>query len=91
MMPAGLLKNTATGRYHIIVFREAPPPGGDLPYARRYRSRGHSNDSYETEEIARAEMKTHGWIDCGTTWEWSGTGVPAMTEWFTLPASRTIM
>ncbi len=82
--PVGMLKNTATGRYHPIVFRPAPAPSGPMGRAERYRSKGHHTDGFPTREAAIEHVKTNAewrWVDL--EWEWGGVGVPAMTEWFT--------
>ena len=84
MQPAGILKNTATNRFHHILFRPAPTPSGsdqDMT-AQRYLSAGHHTAGFDTLEQAQEEIEVRGWGDCGIVWEWDGQGVPAMTEWF---------
>ena len=50
------LLNTATNRYHPIIYRPAPLPGGsDLP---RYKSSGHHTDGCDTLAEARDVMTT---------------------------------
>ena len=80
LMPAGPLVNTKTGRFHPIVFRPAPFPGGaDANLVLRYRSFGHHTGGFDTAEAAQAHVLKRGlrWID--KTWAWDGEGVPAMT------------
>lgn len=83
--PTGLLKNIATGRFHPILFRPAPMPGnadGESP-AQRYRSKGHHTTGFATVEEAVTYVKANPdftWTE--RVWEWDGTGVPALTEWF---------
>ena len=85
MYPVGMLHNTATGRYHPIVFRPAPmPSGADAEMgAMRYRSRGHHTEGFATLAEADAHIAERPeWTASGLAWEWDGTGVPALTEWF---------
>lgn len=86
--PAGILKNTATGRFHPILFRMAPMPGNadaDMA-AQRYRSLGHHTDGFDTLEAAKAHMAEKRdnciVIDTGREWEWDGADVPALVEFF---------
>jgi hypothetical protein len=88
-MHAGILLNTATGRYHPIIFRPAPMPGGAIASmsAQRYRSAGHHTTGFATLAEAEAYITEHPeWTATGATWEWDGEGAPALTEW--LAASR---
>ena len=85
MYPTGMLKNTATGRFHPIVFRPAPMPGGsDLDAsAQRYKSLGHHTEGFATEDEAIASIKAQPtWDWTGVAWEWDGNDVPATVEWF---------
>lgn len=79
--PAGILTNTATGRFHPIVFRMAPLPGdSDIP---RYKSMGHHTDGFDSLEDAEKHIALQSeWTDTGRRWEWSGEDVPAMVEYF---------
>ena len=85
--PTGILKNTATGRFHPISFRPAPAPSSSPEdSAERYKSLGHHTDGFDTLEAAK------GWIgqrdtmeDTGTVWEWDGTDIPAMVQRFSKP------
>jgi hypothetical protein len=92
--PWAMLKNTATGRWHPILFRPAFTPSGGVTGMERYRSKGHHTTGFDTEPEAKAHIDEHiadnrGWWS-ETVWEWDGSGVPAMTEWFKLPAQETI-
>lgn len=86
--PTGLLKNTKTGRWHPILFRPAPlPGGGDAGFpAQRYKSLGHHTAGFSTEEEAMAHIRQHPEMDWrGPTWEWDGEDVPLMVEYFASP------
>lgn len=87
--PWGMLKNTATGRWHPILFCPAPPPSGDVVGFRRHRSKGHHTVGFDTEAFAMSDISQHisegrGWWS-GMSWTWDGTEVPAMTGWFKVP------
>ncbi len=82
---AGMLHNTATGRYHPIIFRPAPSfMDGDGPSEHgRFRSAFHHTAGFESEAEARAFVEANpGYVWTGTAWAWDGHGVPAMTAWF---------
>ena len=55
----GMLMNTATGRWHPILFRPAPAPSGDVHGFERYRSKGHHTEGFDTEPAARADIDGH--------------------------------
>ena len=81
--PCGMLMNMATGRFHPIIFRYAPPPSGDCSNAGRYKSIGHHTDGFDTMDAALAYVGEHpAWVWTGITWQWNGEGIPAMVEWF---------
>lgn len=78
-----MLKNTATGRFHPIVFQEHPMPGNsDAPV--RCKSFGHHTSGFESREDAVADArKTAG--EAGITRlqldddiQWDGQDMPAM-------------
>jgi hypothetical protein len=77
MYPTGIIINTETGRFHPVVFRPAPLPGGsELP---RYKSLGHHTTGFDTEDEAIAWAKEgpdRSFID--HRWEWNGKDVPAL-------------
>lgn len=87
MYPTGYLKNEKTGRFHPILFRPAPPPSGDDDLmAQRYRSIGHHTDGFDSIEAAHEFVKNEtAMTDVGVVWSWDGEGIPAMTEWFSMP------
>lgn len=93
----GMLKNTATGRYHPIAFRRAPMPGnsdGDS-IMQRYKSLGHHTEGFDAEAEAKAHIaasieKAPGSLDAGVGWEWDGEGMPAMVEWFSQTPLRRV-
>jgi hypothetical protein len=85
---ACVLLNTATGRFHPILFRMAPLPGGsNVP---RWKSIGHHTDGFDTIEQAIAYIKDN--EDCrmfgiiylwdGKDVPWDGKDVPAMVSFF---------
>jgi len=84
-MKAGMLRNTATGRFHPILFHPAPFPGqtGDLPIGSvmRYRSIGHHTEGFSTLDEALAHVKTTypGYTLLEGIDEWDGQDVPAST------------
>lgn len=93
IFPTGILKNTSTGRFHPIPFRRAPMPGGAdaAMTAQRYKSIGHHTSGYPTLEEAQAYIATrhspeNQMVFTGVIWDWDGTGVPAMVEFFNLEA-----
>lgn len=89
-MIVGMLRNTATGRFHPIFFRPAPMPGGvdrNL-HARRYKSFVHHTEGFATEEEAIASAK-QSCEQAGPdyefrpiSWDWDGEDVPTMVEFF---------
>jgi hypothetical protein len=81
----GILRNKATGRFHPILFRPAPMPGGaDVESgALRHKSLAHHTDGLDTLEEAREWLAARAdTTDSGAVWDWSGYGTPAMVEWF---------
>ncbi len=89
--PTGILKNTATGRFHPISFRPAPMPGGadSTMAAQRYKSLGHHTEGFATIDEAEAWIKTKvdgdsRTIDTGERWDWEGTDVPALVSFYNL-------
>ncbi len=88
MYPAGMLTNTKTGRFHPIIFRDAPMPGNadDAWAARRYKSLGHHTVGFDTLEEAQAHIKAEPrYWDSGAFWEWDGEDVPAIVHFFAMP------
>lgn len=88
MFQIGMLVNTATARFHPIVFRIAPMPGGaaqNMEYL-RYKSHGHHTDGFATKEEAMVEVESMkaklGARWSGVTYEWSGDGAPALVDFF---------
>jgi hypothetical protein len=91
----GILQNTKTNRYHPILFRRAPMPGGadaELTH-QRYRSAGHHTIGFDTLPEAQANIvqmcATHGLMDSGCLYPWDGEDVPAMVEFFSESAIVT--
>lgn len=85
MIPAGVIFNKATGRWHPVVFRPAPMPGGsDAGEAfQRYRSAGHHTAGFAAAGEADAYIAERPeWTATGASWEWDGTGIPALTAFF---------
>jgi hypothetical protein len=83
-LPACMLLNTATGRYHPIIFQPSPLPGGArIQGASRYRSTGHHTEGFDTIEAAWDSVKKDGRLRAvERVWEWDGASIPAMTEFF---------
>jgi hypothetical protein len=80
--PTAILKNTATGRFHPIVFRYAPTPSDDGTGPSRYKSRGHHTDGFDTLDEARSFIESKPELDAaGALYEWDGEDVPAMVIW----------
>ena len=72
--PVGILVNLATGRFHPIVFRPAPLPGGAslADGTERYRSKGHHTNGFDTEEEAVAWVRQHPELMLtACKWEWT--------------------
>ena len=82
--PAGILRNTVTGRFHPILFRPGPAPSESATdHAHRYKSRGHHTEGFDTHDEALAFVNSReDWKWSGREWEWDGDDVPAMVEWF---------
>ncbi len=82
--PAGLLHNTATGRWHPIYFRLAPRPSDtEDGQAMRFKSGGHHTQGFLCCEQALEYMACQpSWKDTGLVWERDGTGIPTITTDF---------
>ncbi|UPT99356.1 hypothetical protein J4G48_0015435 [Bradyrhizobium barranii subsp. apii] len=87
--PTGILHNAATGRFHPIVFRLAPMPGGadSALSAQRYKSKGHHTEGFATLDEAKAWIGTEPapgftMVPTGEEWEWDGTDVPALVQFY---------
>lgn len=80
IVAAGILQNTTTGRYHPILFRDAPFPGGVLT-PRRLKSYGHHTEGFTSHEEAHASLdddRLAGAVIDPTVIPWDGEDVPAM-------------
>lgn len=83
MIVAGaLLHNTKDHRWHPILFRMAPLPGGSE--LNRLKSHGHHTGGFETRDAAIANLekfKSDNYpsmaVDLTNDIEWDGQGVPA--------------
>lgn len=86
LAPAGVLKNTATNRFHPIVFRSEPAPSSSPEDdSQRYKSRGHHTKGFDTLDEATACIdEAEGWHNTGLQWEWGGKDIPAITCWFSI-------
>ncbi len=83
--PCGLLYNCATDRWHTILFRQAPMPGGaDLDTdTRRFKSLGHHTEGFDTKGAAIAHLEGDPNLHrVAREYEWDGNGIPALTELF---------
>lgn len=87
--PTGVLHNTATGRYHPILFYAFPRPSEAGETLVRHRSMGHHTLGFETLEEAVAWISSRSDLRAtGLVWEWDGTGTPAMTTLFETSVAR---
>lgn len=87
----GMVRNTATGRFHPMFYRDAPFPGGvDSDLNRnvaRFKSGGHHTNGFATREEADSanEESRERLIEAGekcwpgliSDWEWDGQGCPS--------------
>ena len=82
----GIVRNTATGRFHPMFYREYPLPGpGPHPIV-RFKSGGHHTEGLETRSEAEAynEEQRAKLVEMGqpcrdgliADWEWDGEGMP---------------
>ena len=89
-----ILKNTATGRFHPILFTERPlpgPPADNKPI--RWKSFGHHTMGFDTREEALASIRggkeevedRFGTLRFAVKndFEWDGNGIPAIVHLFT--------
>lgn len=84
----GLLKNIVTNKFHCILFKPAPFPGGvwDIGGSVRYKSFGNDPNGYDTVEEARNTLHNSRNIVVMTNciWEWdpNENEIPAMVQLF---------
>ena len=80
------LRNRETGRFHPLVYRPAPLPGGAKPQgADRYRTLGHHTNGYDSFEEAQSYFTKDAphVPDTGIIYDWDGTTEGgAMTMFF---------
>jgi len=85
-----MLHNTATDRWHPILFSEFPMPG-DIRVG-RHKSRGHHTVGFDTRETANVEARQiaekagNARLFLDEPYEWDGTGVPALVAFYPVPA-----
>jgi hypothetical protein len=81
------IHNTATNRWHPVLFVESPLPGSATLV--RHKSKGHHTDGFDTkiesDEYATNHMTSsiqgvHLTLD--TVFSWDGNGVPALVHFF---------
>lgn len=81
-LPTGIIKNTNTGKYHPIIFRNYPLPNGLND--NRYKSIGYHPESFITKAITWIWILKH--MDrlkyCGRIYEWDGNGIPEIWDIF---------
>jgi hypothetical protein len=90
-----MLHNTKLNRWHPILFSENPLPGPSEPgKIVRHKSAGHHTEGFATQAEANADAEklairvreTSGDGACrlmlDRVYEWDGTDVPAMVEFF---------
>ena len=87
-LPTAIIRHDRTGRWHPIVFRPTPLPGGkdsDMG-VRRYKSLGHHTEGFLTLEEAQAHIATQSdWGPPGAVYGWNGEDSPSMTVWLEAP------
>ncbi len=83
-----MLHNSASGRWHPIVFSEALLPGPDRTVV-RHKSKGHHTTGFDSKELAESHVRDDlakrlegATLALGTVFEWDGTGVPAIVHFF---------
>ena len=98
-----LVHNTATSRWHPILFSESPLPGPDDPAKPvRHRSRGHHTVGFDTREAAVADatamkekLKEHSLgepkLALTKDFEWDGQDVPALTSFFLVDSNNNLV
>lgn len=87
--PAGVLRNTATDRFHPIVFYPSPRPSEAGESVVRHRSKGHHTAGFDTLDEAIAFINARPtWRHTRLVWAWDGEGIPALTFSFPLPDDR---
>ena len=83
VIAAAILHNTATDRYHPILFRDAPLPGNPA-HLRRLKSIGHHTEGFTSHEAAAASLdddRIAGAVlerSPGKLIPWDGDDLPAM-------------
>jgi hypothetical protein len=80
-----LLHNTATDRWHPILFVESPPPGDSKII--RHKSKGHHTQGFDSQEAANQGAKelaanVHARLLLEDVGEWDGTALPAAIRFF---------
>lgn len=89
LQPAGILKNTSTGRFHPIIFRQGPAPSSsENDDVQRFKSQGHHTEGFDTVEEATEFLEENSsqlW-NSNIVWDWDGKEIPAMTWWFSMSA-----
>lgn len=79
------LHNTATNRFHPILFKESPLPGGSGPS--RHKSVGHHTKGFDTrdeaiEECKRIAERQSAKLCVEKDFAWDGDDMPAMVVFF---------
>lgn len=82
-----MLRNTATDRWHPLLFRPAPLPGDPEFSIPRYKSKGHHTEGFDTEQEGKtyiaAMCEKHGFEDRSSIiFDWNGEGIPAAVSHF---------
>lgn len=79
-----MLYNTATNRWHPIVFDYYPGPG-DTTERQRLKSAGHHTAGFATEQQAWDAIneiaEQHGFSVKSVTYQWDGKDIPSMVAW----------
>lgn len=83
VVAAAILRNTTTGTFHPIIYRDSPLPGPpDASKPRRLKSIGHHTYGFGTLVEAQDHLKTDpryegAVMELENTMDWDGTGIPA--------------
>lgn len=82
-LPVTLLHNTATGRFHPLVFRPSPRPSEVSERVQRHHSVMHHTEGFATREEAIAHVEANDrWRFCDATFRWDGEPFESMRWYF---------
>ncbi len=84
-IPAGILTNKKTGRFHPVFFRADPSDGCFGEDKRRYRAFSYHPEGFSAMTEAEdwlSKQDTVRDMGVGSRWEWRGDMGPAITYWY---------